>query len=198
MVRRILTSLLIIVSVTASIAVSTQAAFTATATVSGINFSTGNASLQLFGNLGYTNAGNNGNLTHTLPGTGFSDIRPNWSKQYLLKYFNAGSMDLDTSIRAIIKEDTSNLASHIQVQTWIWQDSNGNGAYDGTDVLTPVGTQQTITSLANTPIPLGVLARHNARGLRMLFTTQDLPDETQQKKLVVDFVLNGTTANITP
>lgn len=196
--RPLLLNVLVITSVLAAMVVSTQAAFTAQATISGINFSTGHAALNLFGNLGYTNAGNNGNLTYILPGRSFNEIGPFWSTDYLLKYFNNGSVKLMTELRAVIQSDPANLAEQIMVETWLWEDVDGNGSESPGDNLTLIGSAQSLESLVTSPVALGQLNPGNPRGLRLRFMTDDLPPETQLQTLQLNFVIGGTTEGVTP
>lgn len=198
--KQLLSSTLMITTLVACMASSTYAAFTAEATVSGISFSTGRAELKLFGNLGYTNAGNNGNLTRILPGRSFEGIGPNWSERYPLKYFNTGSLPLQTSIQAHFDEEdeAAVLAEHITVQVSRWNDLDGDGNPDSSDTYEAVGEPQTLAELKNSPLSLGEHPNDTARGLVLDFSTEDLPSETQDQSLEFSIILHGTTAGTTP
>ncbi|PIY79271.1 MAG: hypothetical protein COY81_03605 [Candidatus Pacebacteria bacterium CG_4_10_14_0_8_um_filter_43_12] len=200
MLKKLLISALVITVTAASITISSYAAFVASATISGISFSTGRAELKIFGNIGYTNAGNNGNLTFTLPGPSFEGIGPNWNTDYPLKYMNTGPVYLATSLRAVVTSDEANLADDVMIQVWLWEDVDGNGsiAQGGSDTVTEVGPSQSIASLVSTPLLLTGLASGIPQGLIIRFSTGDLPSETQNKQLTVDFLLDGTTVAATP
>ncbi len=198
MFKHLIASLFIICVTVVAITVTTSAAFTATATLSGINFSTGHAALKLFGNLGYTNAGNNGNLTTTLQASSFDNIGPYWSRNHLLKYFNTGSVNLQTQLRAVITSDPSGLQDQVQVEVWLWSDVNQNGQADGPDTLTLISPAQTLKSLSLTPVALGQLNTGTPRGLKLVFKTADLPSSFQNQQSQFNFVIEGTTDGVTP
>jgi hypothetical protein len=195
--KNILMSLAIMTVTGAAMTASTLAAFTAKATVSGITFSTGSAALKLFGNLAYTNPGNNGNLTTTLPGMEFDEIGPNWSDEYKLKYFNTGSVDLMTSLTLSAHEGSDDLAPHIMVETWLWDDTDGNGETDESDGYTLLATEQPLSNLVSTPVALGQLDSGDPRGIQLRFKTGDLPSSTQDQEATFDFVIQGTTEGTT-
>lgn len=196
--KHLISSALLIMITVAAITVSTQAAFTAQATISGISFSTGNAALNLFGNLAYTNAGNNGNLTYTLSGPSFQNISPNWTHDYFLKYFNNGSINLNTSLRVVVVNDPAGLANHLKAETWLWNDIDGNGGHSGPDTYSLLAPAQTLQNLTISPAALGQMNVHQARGILLRFTTGEMPSETQASSANFNFVIEGTTDGVTP
>lgn len=196
--KRLLSSAIIISALSASVMASTYAAFTAQATISGMNFSTGNAALKLFGNMGYTNAGNNGNLTTNLPGNAFQGIGPFWSGEYRFKYFNTGSVKLITSLQVQYPAESQTLAENIFVETLLWNDLNGNGQAEVSDTYEVLAAEQPLANLKTTPVPLGQLNPGNPRGVVLKFSTDDMPSETQNQTMNFSFLINGTTEGITP
>lgn len=196
-IRRIIMSCLMIAVTVVVMTMSTYAAFTASATVSGINFSTGRAELKLFGNLGYTHVWNNGNLGVTQPGFKFESLGPFWTGGYRIKYFNTGTSNLMTSLKVVANSDPANLQEHVQVQVWLWADVNKNGNDGPEDSYTLISDFQPLANLVSTPVPLGQLDVHQPRGLRFKFKTDDLPSSTQNQTASFNFVIDGTTDGAT-
>lgn len=195
--RPITLNLLAIIALLAAMTVTTQAAFTAKATLTGITFSTGTAELKLFGNLGYTHIWNNGNLYPGQRGGTFADIGPNWKGSQPLKYINTGSVPLMTSIRAVVGNDPAGLADDITVSVWQWQDTDGNGQESNTDTFTQLSSPQPLSEMVSNSVTLGQLQRHDPKGLMLRFTTGDLSNETQKQSLSVEFIIDGTTQGVT-
>lgn len=191
--KQLASSALIISALSASVMASTYAAFTAEATVSGMSFSTGRAELKLFGNMGYTNAGNNGNLTKTLPGRSYEGIGPFWEDTYRFKYFNTGSVALVTSLSIDYPAESQTLAENIMVETLLWGDTDKDGVADPSDTYTVLAAEQPLSALKTTPVPLGQLDASSPHGVLLKFSTEDMPSETQDQELDFDFIINGTT-----
>ncbi len=193
--KNILKSLFIISVALTVMSVSTYAAWTASATVQNNTFSTGNAALRLYGNLGGV-PGTNAALTQTLAGSSFSNLYPNWQQDYLAKLYNNGTVNLQASVTGVYVSEDADLRNRISVEVWQWNDE-GDGTTGPGDTYSLLSAAQTLQSWRTNPVSLGQLDVGNTVGVLLRFTTGDLSNAYQGKTTVFDFLLDGTTTGAT-
>jgi predicted ribosomally synthesized peptide with SipW-like signal peptide len=201
--KNIFKSMSVILSLTLIITMSTNAAFTASATIQGNTFSVGSSQLRLWSDL------DGGPDVQVLPNTvDFLDISPFWTDDYFAKITNTGSVPLKLSVAAdeIVPHA---LATQINVKVYSWVDQDNDGVADLGELETTVTAENTLAGWQATPFDLSLAVNDNGNfdtdmdagetvGLHFVFSVGDLDPSYQGASTTYDFVFNGTTTGTTP
>jgi len=168
----------------------TYAAFTDKGKVLGSIFSAGSSDIKFLSNV--TLGTDSSNLTDELTGPSFSNISPTWTQDYLLKIFNNGTSNLGLTTRAYYEtaNDPKDLRSDIQVEIFLWNDSNSNGIVDSGEEGLSIG-KKTIIKWKTEGFDLGELTPGQQLPLILRFTAPTLGDDQQGATAVFDFEFNA-------
>lgn len=168
----------------------TYAAFTDKGKVLGSTFSAGSADIKFLSDL--TLGNDPTNYVDELTGPSFSNIAPNWTKDYLLKIVNNGTSKLAVTSNAYYEtvNDPKNLRSDILVEILKWNDANSDGILDSGEEGTSLG-KKTIIKWKTEGIDLGEYDSGRVLPLILRFTAPTLSDQQQGATGVFDFIFNA-------
>lgn len=200
--KNILKSLVVITTVAALVTTNTMAAFTARATIHNSTFSTGTASLKFLNDLSIdnpaTDPGFQANLSAGIPtGPVFNNIIPNWTMDYSLKLYNAGTINLIASALGVFVSDTSDLRTQVYVQALAWNDVDSDGVVDVGEVGSSYGAPMTLEDWRTNAITFGQINTNTVMPIILRFSTGDLDGIYQGQNTVFDFQFDGTTTGAT-
>ncbi len=195
--RKIILSFLVLVVSASAIAIATKAAFEDQGKVAGSTFSVGSIDIKLLDNL--SGSVSEENLLDQKPGPIFSNLYPGWSKDYVLKLYNDGSLNMtvDSSSSYVTADDPSTLRDYIYVEVFDWNDTNLDGVADSGEVNETALSKKTILKWKTEGIPIGVISAGDVKGLLLRFTSASLPDSKQGQTAKYDFEFTGTTDGVT-
>lgn len=169
----------------------TYAAFVDKGSVLGSSFSVSNSDIKFLTNV----AGSieKSNLSEELSGPSFTNIKPYWQKDYLLKLYNnaTGDLTITSSANYITANDTQDLRYAIFVEPIQWIDQNANGNVDEGESIYSYG-KKSILKWKTEGFNLSTLKQGEVMGLILKFTTEDLSDTKQGATAIFDFEFNAT------
>lgn len=196
--KKIVLSLLIIASVLLSVAVATKAAFEDKGEIKGTTFKVGNADVKLVNDL--SSDVSDSNLVDVKDGPVFSGIFPGWSRDYGVKLYNNGSLNiaLESESEYTTAEDPDSLRESINVEVFNWNDSNENGIAETSEVENvPLAPKKNIIKWKSEGISLGELKAGEIKGLLLKFSVESISSTKQSKSAKYNFVFTGTTDGVT-
>jgi hypothetical protein len=166
------------------------AAFSDKGKVLGSQFSVGSADLKMYLNL--SGGTEMPNLTDELPGPNFSGITPSWNEDYLIKFYNNGTSEVQLASNAeyLTVNDPDDLRSIIFVEPIEWLDNNLNGGLDPGEEGQSYG-KKTIIKWKTEGYNLGNIPSGTARGFVLRFSTDSVSDTKQGKAAVFDFIFDS-------
>ncbi len=196
LMKKLILSVLVIAVCVLSVIVATKAAFEDTGKVAGSEFSVGNIQMRLLNSL---NGGTQeGNLLAQKQGPSFTNLFPGWVRDYSLKLYNNGSLNMLVSSESnyTTAEDPSTLRDYINVEVFDWDDSNNDGDVESGEISGSSLAKKTLIKWKTEGIPLGILGPSEVKGYVLRFSSESLPDTKQNALAKYDFVFNGTTDGV--
>lgn len=194
--KKLILSALVITVCVLSVIVATKAAFEDTGKVAGSEFSVGNVQMRLVDNLG--EGAQEGNLLVLKQGPVFTNLFPGWGKDYALKLYNNGSLNMLVTSESsyTTADDPSTLRDYINVEIFDWDDANDNGDVESSEISETSLATKTLIKWKTEGIPLGILGPNEVKGYVLRFSSANLPDTKQTALAKYDFVFNGTTDGV--
>lgn len=128
------------------------------------------------------------NLVDQLPGPTFSNIKPEWTEDYLVKISNNGTSTVQISSNAFYEtiNDPEDLRQIIYVEIIEWNDANANGIYETGEEGNIIG-KKTIVKWKTEGFSLGDLNSGDVMSLILRFSTEGLTDSKQGSTAIFDF-----------
>jgi predicted ribosomally synthesized peptide with SipW-like signal peptide len=135
------------------------------------------------------------NLVDEKPGPVFEEIGNSWVYDYPVQIYNNGTNPVDLTSKADYEDlevnDPQDLRQEIRVDIYEWDDANGDGIPQDTELGGTHGNQ-TILGWKNTGYSnLGTIAEGEVKSLVIRFTTGDI-DDKQGASFLFDFQFNST------
>lgn len=156
----------------------------------GSSFSMGSADLKFLSNL--TLGAIQTNLVDEKQGPQFTNIGPNWSKDYYTKIYNNATEDLILTSNAYYEtaNDLDDLRSIIFVEIFNWNDDN-DGVFEEGELGTTYG-RKTIIKWKTEGFTLGQLGTGAIKSLMLKFSTDSVAESKQGKSGTFDFEFGAT------
>jgi hypothetical protein len=177
----------ILVAVMGLVAGIAWAAFSDEGKVLGGSFTVASADIKLIESLG--GGLDDSNLKDELPGPIFNGVYPGWTKDYPIKIYNKGSLNLliTSNSNYTTANDPDDLRSYIYVEPIEWNDADGNGEVADGELGTNYG-KKTIIKWKTEGYDLGELAGGAIKGLVLRFSGGSTLSDTKQGKTgIFDF-----------
>lgn len=166
------------------------AAFQDKGKVLGSTFSVGSTDIKLLSDI----AGNTepANLADEINGPSFSNITPNWTKDYLVKLVNKGTTTLSMASHAkyLTANDPEDLRNVIYVEPIEWSDLNNNGIADDGETGISMG-KKSIVKWNTEGFDFGLIQINETRGFVLRFSTEGLSDTKQGATGIFDFEIDA-------
>jgi hypothetical protein len=156
----------------------------------GSSFSMGSADLKFLNNL--TLGAVQTNLVDEKQGPQFTNIGPNWTKDYYTKIYNNATESLTLTSNAYYEtiNDPDELRSIIFVEIFNWNDDN-DGVFEEGELGTSLG-RKTIIKWKTEGFNLGQLDTGAIKSLVLKFSTDSVAESKQGKNGTFDFEFGAT------
>lgn len=156
----------------------------------GSSFSMGSADLKFLNNL--TLGAVQTNLVDEKQGPQFTNIGPNWSKEYYTKIYNNATESLILTSNAYYEtaNDPDDLRSILFIEIFNWNDDN-DGVFEDGELGTSFG-RKTIVKWKTEGYNLGTLENGSIKSLVLKFSTDTVAESKQGKSGTFDFEFGAT------
>lgn len=199
--RKIISSLVLIVLGAITIFQATSAVFEESVMVAGTSFSVGvpsgsdpstpidtNTALKMFVNLSGDSVSSN--LADSLAGPSFGNINSAWSDEVAIKIHNAGSVPMNLVSTVNYVNDPNTLRNRINAEVIEWNDFNNNGQVDQGELGQSYG-YDTILRWRNDLFHMGRINPDQTRGFVIKFDGAGLTQTNVGQSAIYDFVFKG-------
>lgn len=166
------------------------AAFMDRGSLLGSTFSVGSADIKLLDDLGLGSEPSN--LLEELPGPSFTNIGDVWEADYPMKIYNNATSDLLLTSNADYEtaNDPEDLRQDIYVEPLDWNDANGDGEVEESELGTSYG-RKTIVKWKTEGFDMGTITTGEIKGIVLRFSTDSVSDTKQGATAVFDFIFNS-------
>ncbi|MFA6981806.1 MAG: hypothetical protein WC243_02170 [Patescibacteria group bacterium] len=166
------------------------AAFGDKGKVLGSSFSVGSADIKLLKDVSQGLGGDN--LADEVQGPLFSNVAPNWQRDYLVKIYNNATTPVALTSYANYEtaNDPDDLRSIIFVEPFVWTDLDSDGTVDEGETGASLG-KKTLIKWKTEGYSLGNVNGGSVYSLILRFSTGVVSDTKQGKTAIFDFEFNS-------